>query len=82
MPSIQEAHTMFIQAKCSDLFNAEIFDKTGDTIFEYSGYVPEFFPDQHYGDYVMLEIELATGKILNWRKPSQAALKKMQANSD
>jgi putative phage-type endonuclease len=33
-------------------------------------YVPNFFPGNHYGDYLMLDIELSTGRILNWKAPS------------
>jgi hypothetical protein len=31
-------------------------------------------PGDHFGDYIMLEIELATGKILNWKPPTQDQL--------
>lgn len=61
--------TISISAKCSDLFSASLND--GRT---YDGYVPEFMPGQHYGDYVELEIELATGKILNWKAPTAKQL--------
>ena len=75
-----------ISAKCSDLFAASLIErkgKPGDANFEtrigndYDGYVPDFFPGQHYGDYVTLDIDIATGKILNWRKPTAADLKKI-----
>lgn len=61
-----------ICAKCSDMFSATLND--GQTIKQYDGYVPDFFPDQHWGDYVMLEINIDTGKILNWKKPTKADL--------
>jgi hypothetical protein len=32
-------------------------------------YVPKFFPGEHYGDYLILDIDLASGKILNWQEP-------------
>lgn len=54
-----------ITAKCSDMFSASL--NNGKS---YDGYVPSFFPGEHYGDYVELEIELATGKILNWKVPT------------
>jgi len=60
-----------ITAKCSDLFSATVIDEKGNVIKEYDGYVPKFFPGEHFGDYVELDIELATGKILNWRPPTQ-----------
>lgn len=69
--------TISISAKCSDLFSADIKDAKGKTLIEYHGYVPNFFPDQHFGDYVMLDIDLATGKILNWKKPTQTQLEQL-----
>lgn len=70
-----------ISAKCSDLFSMGIVDKAGNTNWCYDGYVPGFFPDQHFGDYVMLRIDVATGKIINWIKPSQEILTKAFASS-
>lgn len=56
-----------ISAKCSDMFSHTIYTKTGEVYREYSGYVPSYMPDQHFGDYVMLDIDPYTGKILNWK---------------
>jgi hypothetical protein len=66
--------TVNISAKCSDLFNASL-TVDGKPIGNYDGYVPEFMPGEHYGDYVTLEIDIDTGKILNWRKPTASQLK-------
>ena len=52
-----------ISAKCSDLFSM-----IGPNGTEYNGYVPDWFPGEHYGDYVELEIETKTGRIINWPK--------------
>lgn len=59
-----------INAKCSDLFSMTIEREDGDEMLKepYDGYVPAFMPGQHYGDYVELQIDVETGKILNWRK--------------
>lgn len=65
--------TIKFSAKCSDLFAARLFGG-GKQVGEYLGYVPKFFPGQHYGDYVDLEIDISTGKIINWKKPTQAQL--------
>lgn len=61
-----------ICAKCSDMFSASLND--GQSIKHYDGYVPDFFPENHYGDYVELKIDIDTGKILNWKKPSKKDL--------
>ena len=37
-------------------------------------YVPDFFPTEHYGDYLELEIDLESGQILNWKKPTPEQL--------
>jgi hypothetical protein len=45
---------------------------------EYNGYVPAWFPNpavNHYGDYVELTIDVDTGKIVNWKKPTATNLK-------
>lgn len=60
-------------AKTSDLFSANLV-VDGKTTGTYDGYVPRWFPGEHWGDYVMLEIDVATGKILNWKKPTAAQL--------
>ena len=57
-----------IMAKCSDCFHMEAYDDKGTPLVDYDGYVPEFMPGQHYGDNIILEIDAATGQILNWRK--------------
>lgn len=55
-----------INAKCSDLCQTIIKDDSGKILFENDGYVPDFMPDEHYGDYVILDIDVKTGKIINW----------------
>lgn len=67
-----------ISAKCSDLFNAALNDDKLGRVGEYEGYVPRWFPNpniQHFGDYVELRIDVETGRILNWKKPTDAQLK-------
>ena len=67
--------TIFVVAKCSDLCNIQYFDEDNNKVGERDDYVPDFMPEEHYGDYVELEIEIATGKILNWKVPTQKELK-------
>jgi len=31
-------------------------------------------PEEHYGDYVELQIDLETGQIMNWKKPSRKVI--------
>ena len=70
--------TLKISAKCSDLFDATLSSDKKGLNGEYSGYVPKWLPNtrvEHYGDYVQLEIDVATGKILNWQQPTLAQLR-------
>ena len=69
-----KAHTLEITGKTDDCNHILLRDSAGKRLGEYNGNVPEFFPGQHYGDYIKLEIELATGKILNWVPPTQEQL--------
>lgn len=64
-----------INAKCSDMFSASL-EVDGQTVGDYNGYVPDWMPGDHYGDYVELSICAQTGKILNWKVPSDSELKK------
>lgn len=54
---------LHIQGKCSDMFDARLDD---GTVLVESDYVPDWMPGQHFGDYIELEIDPATGQILNW----------------
>ena len=62
--------TIQITAKCSDMFHAQLRDEKGKFIGWYDGYVPSWFGNSRDGDYVLLTIEIESGKILGWRKPS------------
>ena len=65
---------LHVSAKCSDMFNAQLVPGVnGESVSEMDGYVPKWFPNpeaEHYGDYVELEIDVATGQILNWKTPT------------
>lgn len=62
-----------ITAKCSDLFNATL-KVDGKEVKTHDGYVPNFMPEEHYGDYVELDIDIDTGNIVNWCTPSEDEL--------
>lgn len=66
--------TIEFSAKCSDLFGATFQNEDGAAVAEYDGYVPAFFPGEHYGDYVQLQVNLKTGQILNWVPPTLAQI--------
>jgi|TARA_B110001469_G_C9392769_1_gene202558 hypothetical protein len=58
-----------INVKCADQFTMSTPEGQ-----EYEGYVPDFFPEQHFGDYVTLDIDTQTGVILNWFPISKATV--------
>jgi len=49
------------------MFNATLSDGR-----EYDGYVPDFLGK--HGDYVKLTIDLDTGQVVDWKKPSDEEL--------
>lgn len=61
-------------AKCSDLCSVVLLDTAGEELRRNNGYVPEFMPGDHCGDYVELEIDVDTGRILNWAEGGKADL--------
>jgi hypothetical protein len=73
-----EVTRISINARCSDLCFAELKDDQGKVIAEHDGYVPELMPGKHYGDYVRLDIDLETGRILNWVKPTSDVIEKTE----
>lgn len=74
-PQKVNAKTLCIHLKVSDRFSASLVDDRGEEIFQQDdGYVPKFMPGEHYGDYVILDVDIETGQIKNWQKPTSAAL--------
>jgi hypothetical protein len=56
-----------IHLKVRDEFSATLKDEAGKTIREQEdGYVPDFMPGEHHGDYVILDIDVTTGQVTNW----------------
>lgn len=70
-----EAKTLKIYMKVRDSFCATLTDQNGEEIYSWEDdYVPQFMPGEHFGDYLILDIDIDTGKILNWTKLSQEDL--------
>lgn len=78
-----QAKTLMIHCKVSDRFTATLLDQNGEDIHvQEDGYVPSFMPGEHYGDYVILEIDMDTGVINNWKKPSAESVEKWISVAD
>jgi hypothetical protein len=66
-----------ISAKCSDLCSTSFTDAKGK-VTESDGYVPSGIGIDEYGDYVVLNIDMQTGQIQNWKPVSDARVIKAQ----
>lgn len=67
---------MHFYAKCSDLFHGSFYDEN-DNESEFDGYPPAFIGR----DGVSLTIDLETGQILNWTKPSDEDIEEYIENN-
>ena len=77
------AKILSICCKVSDRFTANLQSSTGDVIHSQDdGYVPGFMPGQHYGDYVMLDIDIDTGQVTNWKTPSAEQIQEWIGGED
>lgn len=69
------AKTLKIHMKVCDQFCAALVDADGNELCEQTDdYVPSFMPDEHYGDYLIIDIDIDTGMITNWKTPSASDL--------
>jgi hypothetical protein len=60
-----------ISAKCSDLCSTIYTDKNGK-VTESDGYVPSGIGIDEWGDYIVLDIDMKTGQIQNWKPVTDA----------
>jgi len=61
-----------LHSKVCDCCSVYLMGPEGTTFAEREdNYVPDFFPGDHYGDYLILNID-ASGTITNWKKPKLA----------
>lgn len=64
------AKSLSLHLKVCDRFTASLKDAEGAELKDYEGYVPDFMPGDHYGDYVEIDIDIDTGQITNWKTPT------------
>jgi hypothetical protein len=67
--------TLRLCGKTSDGCGINYLDENGNSVAEVNDYVPDYFPEEHYGDYIEFDIDVKTGQILNWKAPTQKQLK-------
>lgn len=81
------AKVLSLYMKVVDTFSATLKDQDGHVLKDYEGYVPDFMPgdadgSSHFGDYLILDIEIDTGKILNWQPPSSKQIEEFITEDD
>lgn len=75
MSKVVDAKVLRICCMVLDEFTAHILDSKGDELGgQDRGYVPDFMPGDHYGDYLSLDIDLESGQVLNWNRPTTEQL--------
>jgi len=67
--------TLKVCGKTVDRCSIVFLNESGDAVGKRNDYVPDYFPEEHYGDYLELDIDIETGQILNWKKPTQKQLR-------
>ncbi len=77
-----EVKTLRLHLKVCDRFTGGLYDKDDLELKDFDCYVPDFMPGEHYGDYVILDIDIDTGMILNWKQPTQEQLETFIAKGD
>ena len=65
--------TIKLCGKTSDMCQIRLVDDKGKIVADKDGYVPDFIPGE-YGDYIILDIDVKSGRILNWKPPTQKQL--------
>lgn len=77
-----EIKTINVYVKISDRFSGTIKNSEWETVCDIEdSYVPDFFPWEHYGDYLILDIDIKTWCILNRKTPSIAQMKEFIKNN-
>ena len=70
----RKASFIRVEAKCADRCSIDMVDASGSMIHQHVGEVPEFMPGQHYGDSIILSINVKSGLISNWGDEERAKI--------
>lgn len=78
-----DVKSVSVHVKVSDRGSYDFKSPEGEVIKSIDeDYVPSFFPGEHYGDYLILDIDLDSGQILNWVKPQPSEIESALASED
>lgn len=75
------ATTLSISAKVSDMFFGQLLDAEDRVIGSREGYVPAIFNGGD-NDYIRLDVDLKTGRIVGWKRPAPVDLYKFRQQKD
>lgn len=64
-----QAKTLRLCVEILECAEARLLDEHGNFIKNHEGYFPKGRKANPVGDYLNLDIDLATGRILNWGTP-------------
>ena len=76
------AKTLRLHLKVCDRFTGALESAAGTELCEFDGYVPDFMPGEHYGDYVILDIDIDTGHITNWEVPTKQQIESLLSGEE
>jgi len=76
------AKTLKLHLKVCDRFCGSLKSEAGTELLDFDGYVPGFMPGDHYGDYVILDIDIDTGQITNWKVPTAEEIQEWISSTD
>lgn len=74
IPTQKNVKYLRMYLKIRDEMSFTLHDENNVQLGEYEGYVPNDIIPGEFGDYMDLKIDLDTGQIVNWFKPSSSAL--------
>lgn len=73
-------HKINLYAKVADCCAITLYEKNGNSVLDYDGYVPTIIPNA-FGN-INLEIDVNTGIILNWNLTKEKLAQFIAENKD
>jgi CDP-diacylglycerol pyrophosphatase len=70
---VRQIRTLHIHAQCVDRATVNAKDANRSTLLEHQGYLPHGL-GLGGGDYIKFEVDIETGQILNWEKPTYVSI--------
>ena len=71
-----------LHLKVGDRFTGVLESASGTQLWDFYGDVPDFMPGFHSGKYVILDIDIETGHITNWKVPTKQQLESLLSGEE